>query len=330
MATSPIVTVCIPTYNRPVMLRSAIESAVTQSIRDIEVIVSDNASTDDTEDVVRSFSDSRLTYDRLSTNIGLHGNLTRCLHLGRGKYRVVLHDDDLMLPSNLERKARLLDENPDVGLVHSAFHFVDVEGRPTGPVQNWSRLTETTVEPGESFIRRSLNAGGLVCVASVMLRSECVAEERFDAADGPYTDDALWLRVAHRRQVGFLPDPLSGLRVHPASASSGFQTVRVSGDRHRLTRHHAASVKQAHGRFVEHADLDPTTRAEFADVVRRCDRRMRLTIAVTGNVPPRALQLAKQAVRWRPGGRLHRMLSLDGSSPTTPPPPASGGPPPAA
>jgi glycosyltransferase involved in cell wall biosynthesis len=314
----PTVTVCIPTYNRADLLRSSLQSVLWQSLRDIEVIVSDNASTDDTEEVVRSLGDPRVIYDRNEENIGLFANMSRCLSLGSGTYRVVLPDDDLMLPGNLERKVAFLEKHPAASMVHSGFRFLDAGGNPTGPIMNWARLAEDTLEPGESFVRRSIALGGLVCVSSVMLRSDAVAGERFDADDGPYADMALWLRVATRGDIGFLPDPLSGLRVHQSSASSGFRTVRVQRGRHKLTTSHADALRQAHGRFVARADLDPVTRDELAGVLATADRRLRFSILVNSHVPPVALRAAKRAAGWRPGAGLHKLIALEGAY--SPPP----------
>ena len=80
----PLVTICIPTYNRPEMLRQSLQSVLWQSYRHLEVIVSDNASDTDTAAVVDSVGDDRVRVDRLATNIGLHRNMSRCLHLGTG------------------------------------------------------------------------------------------------------------------------------------------------------------------------------------------------------------------------------------------------------
>ena len=315
MTESPAVTVCIPTYNRRELLAASLQSVRDQSLQDIEIIVSDNASTDDTGDYVRSLNDPRIRYDRLEENIGLFGNLSRCLQLGSGRYRVMLPDDDLMLRGNLEAKARYLDQNPSAGLVHSAFRYLDRNARPVGPTQHWSRLTETTLEPGESFVRRSLALGGIVCVSSVMLRSDLVAEEKFDADDGPYADIALWLRVASRSDVGFLMAPLSGYLVHASSASSGFDLVEVTNGRHTMTESHADAVLQAHGRFVQRGDFSPELRTELAKVVADSDRRMRWTIRAHRMFSPNTLSTLKKVAGWSAGSLIHRKMSLDGAQP---------------
>jgi len=315
MTGSPAVTVCIPTYNRRTLLAASLQSVRDQSLPDLEIIVSDNASTDDTGDYVRSLNDPRIRYDRLDENIGLFGNLSRCLQLGSGRYRVMLPDDDLMLPGNLEAKVRYLDENPSAGMVHSAFRYLDQNAKPVGPTQHWSRLSQTTLEPGESFVRRSLALGGIVCVSSVMLRSELVANEKFDADDGPYADIALWLRVGARSDVGFLLEPLSGYLVHASSASSDFSLVEVTDGRHTMTESHADAVLQAHGRFVQRADFDPQLRAELARVVADSDRRMRWTIRAHRMFSPSTLATLKKVAGWSAGSLVHRKLSLDGAQP---------------
>jgi glycosyltransferase involved in cell wall biosynthesis len=308
-----LVTICIPTYNRPDMLRQSLQSVLLQSYRHIEVIVSDNASTTGTEAVIAEFGDPRVRLDRLPDNIGLHGNLTRALHLGSGRYRAMLPDDDLMLPGCLERKVAFLDAHPEVGMVHSAFRYVGADGLPYGPVTKWTPMDSDTVQPGREFIRQSIAQGGVTCVSSVMLRSDLATDECFDVADGPYCDNALWLRVAQRSDVGFLAEPLSGYRVHVGSASSSFRTMEKVRGRTVLTLQHAEALRQAHGRFVERPDLDPEWAAELRQLQQDSDRRLRLTIMITRWVPPALLGLLKRLVRWGRGSRLYARMSLHSS-----------------
>ena len=80
-----LVSVCIPTYNYGRFLGQAIESVLAQTWGDFELVVCDNASTDDTQDVVASFRDERIRSYRNDANIGLFGNFSRCLELARGE-----------------------------------------------------------------------------------------------------------------------------------------------------------------------------------------------------------------------------------------------------
>ena len=330
-----LVTVCIPTFNRPDMLRQSLQSVLWQSYPEFEVIISDNASTTDTESVVAEFGDPRIHLDRLPQSIGQFRNMSRALHVGRGTYRMMLPDDDLMLPGNLERKVAFFEAHPEVGLVHSTFRYVGSDGLPFGPVTKWTHLSADTVQPGREFIGQSLAQGGITCVSSVMLRSALVADEAFDEADGPYCDNALWLRVALRSDVGFLAEPLAGYRVHVGSASSGFKTMEKVRGRTVLTLQHADALRQAHGRFVERPELDPDSAAKFTKLQRDSDRRMRLAIRISRWVPPPLLKVAKRLLRWGRGSRLHSAVSLysayppeavgDGTPPRAPSPSTVGG-----
>jgi len=118
----PKVSVCIPTYNCGNFLSHAIDSVLNQTFTDYELIICDNASIDDTEEIVKSYSDRRIRYFRNPTNLGMVGNWNRCIEKSTGKHVYILHADDLMLPENLDEKVRILDSNHSVGLVHSNYY----------------------------------------------------------------------------------------------------------------------------------------------------------------------------------------------------------------
>src|SRR5262245_38069219 len=116
---SPMVSVCIPTYNGSAFVAEAIRSVLDQSLSDLELIVVDDASTDTTVEVAGSFADQRLRLVTSRVNRGLVGNWNRCVELAGGRYLCIFHQDDVMLPDNLAAKAKLLEANPRVGFVHS-------------------------------------------------------------------------------------------------------------------------------------------------------------------------------------------------------------------
>ena len=91
----PKVTIAIPTYNRADdYLKQTLKSALNQTYENIEIIVSDNCSTDNTEAVVNSFNDSRIRYFRQQENIGANNNFNFCLKQAKGEYFLLLLDDD--------------------------------------------------------------------------------------------------------------------------------------------------------------------------------------------------------------------------------------------
>ncbi|AEF81571.1 putative paratose transferase [Leadbettera azotonutricia ZAS-9] len=106
------ITICIPTYKRPNLLRDAIESAVNQNTNiGYQIIVVDNDSDfNNTEvaEIVQSFNDSKIIYYKNKENLQLFGNLNRCAVLARTKYFAFLHDDDLLLEDYLEHVATII------------------------------------------------------------------------------------------------------------------------------------------------------------------------------------------------------------------------------
>lgn len=125
----PLVTIGIPTYNRASgYLRGAIESALAQSYTNIEVIVSDNCSTDHTRGVVQSFDDPRLIYFRQEENIGQVNNTNFIVQKARGDYLLIYHDDDMIDPDFIETCMIACDHRRDLGLIVTGSRVIDGSG----------------------------------------------------------------------------------------------------------------------------------------------------------------------------------------------------------
>lgn len=125
-----LVTIGIPTYNRADgYLRQALESALNQTYENIEVIVSDNCSTDNTEAVVRAFSDQRLRYFRHDENIGANNNFNFCVEQARGDYFLLLHDDDMIDADFVQVCLKAADYRPDFGIIQTGTRIVDSNGK---------------------------------------------------------------------------------------------------------------------------------------------------------------------------------------------------------
>jgi glycosyltransferase involved in cell wall biosynthesis len=111
----PQITVCIPTYNRAHFLRESIPSVLAQTYTDLQILVSDNASTDNTAEVVASFQDTRIVYYRQAENIGLTGNLRSVIERAikaNTEYVAILSDDDLFLHDHLATAITMLKAYP--------------------------------------------------------------------------------------------------------------------------------------------------------------------------------------------------------------------------
>ena len=228
----PIVSVCTPTYNRSPLLVQAIQSVLGQTFQDFELLISDNASTDETQAVVRSFDDPRIRYVRNHTNLGDRANYGRCLQLARGAYLTMLADDDIMMPDNLAAKVAVLSKHARVGLVHSKYHVIDKKGDITRDNTNWGHgpdRMEDAIELGQDVVRAMLLTFNFINGSTVMFRRACY--ERV----GGYTDQLLytfdiefWMRIALHYDVAFLATPLIKWRFHQGSITSQ-HTARPDG-----------------------------------------------------------------------------------------------------
>lgn len=125
----PLVTIAMPTYNRADgYLPEAIESALRQTYRPIEILISDNCSTDDTTERVRSYEDPRIRYVRHETNLGAQGNFEYCVDAARGDFFLMLHDDDRIDPDLVETCIDALDTTTKVGYVRTGNRLINGEG----------------------------------------------------------------------------------------------------------------------------------------------------------------------------------------------------------
>lgn len=133
----PLVTIGIPTYNRAgSYLQGTLESALNQSYKNIEIVVSDNCSPDGTETLVKSYSDARLKYFRQSENIKPNDNFNFCLSKAEGAYFLLLHDDDLIDFDFIETCLNAAKYNTNVGIIRTGTRIVDGNNKMKGESLN--------------------------------------------------------------------------------------------------------------------------------------------------------------------------------------------------
>ena len=226
----PTVTVYIPTYNRSGMLKGAVESVLAQSFEDFELIISDNASEDETQTVVKSFNDPRIVYLHNDQNIGFQKNWQRSPALSKGRYITILSDDDLMMPENLALKVEVLSKNERVGLVHSKFHLINGDGMIVKYNTNWAHGPDRdcdAIERGREVLEKMLLTFNIINPSTVMFKRECYERLGGFSKKLRLTDDwEYWMHIAAYYDVAFLAKPLVKWRVHGGSLTSQF----VMGD----------------------------------------------------------------------------------------------------
>ncbi|GLR82694.1 glycosyltransferase family 2 protein [Azospirillum oryzae] len=137
------VSICIPTRNRPNLLRELLDTVFAQTYGNYEVIITDNSDNDETRDLVAArYADPRVRYHKNETNLGMDGNARRAFSFITGEFFTFTADDDFWDADNLRRKVDLLRRVPEVNACFSNAHHILMDGRPH------PQPFHTTLRPG--------------------------------------------------------------------------------------------------------------------------------------------------------------------------------------
>lgn len=241
----PRVSVILPVYNGESYLRPAIESVLTQSFDDLEVIAINDGSTDGSGEILESYKDHRLHVFH-QQNLGLALTLNRGLALARGEYVARQDADDISLPNRIESQVSYLDSHPECGLLGT-----------------WSTIWEADRETRRGH-RHPIGNGSLQLLglfdcffvhSSVMMRRSIALEVGgypADPARNPPEDFDLWSRIARRCAIANLPQVLLVYREIPGSISR--EKADLISDRvHRIACENVARMLDLP---ISHSGLD--------------------------------------------------------------------------
>jgi glycosyltransferase involved in cell wall biosynthesis len=228
--TLPIVSVCIPAYNMARYLPFAIESVLNQKFQDYELVICDDASTDSTPEICRSYDDSRIRYVRTAGKSGQGRAFNRCLDEARGEFVTILHHDDYFLPGFLEDRVARLQGSPQFDFVFGSVQVIDADSVLQSTTGRWP--DDKVFEPGE--LLEPMLHGCILCPPSLMIRRSClekVGRFRTDLTWGP---DWEWnLRLAEHCAGAFTATPYAAYRVHDASGTAEQLNAAKNGPQER-------------------------------------------------------------------------------------------------
>jgi len=231
------ISVIIPCYNHARYLGEAIQSARAQTYRDVEIIVVDDGSTDDTAQVAAAFSASvRYIFQ---TNAGLSAARNTGIRASAGEYIALLDADDLWRPEFLETLAAILDRDPSLGAVYSGSQFINVRGEVLPQV-----ITRTV--PANA-LRDALTDGEFFPPCAVLTRKNVFQRVGlFDETLSASEDWDMWLRVAAQFPFAGIANGLALYRMHGNNMSRD------------LKRMFDSQLQVAHKHFGS-ADGEPAT-----------------------------------------------------------------------
>jgi len=227
----PLVSICIPTYNSAPYLRESLESIVHQTYDNLEIIVSDNASKDDTESIVRSYSTyHKIYFYKNLTNIGCYNNYNKCISLAKGEFIAIYHSDDIYELNIVEEEVEFLQNHPKVGGVFTLDRLINENGKIIGEtnipkelknknIYNFNEIYKALLKNGNSFLRTPT----FMTRISIYNRIGLFNEKDF----GTSADLEMWLRILEKYVIGILHQKLMKHRVSSSSGTASYWNERT-------------------------------------------------------------------------------------------------------
>jgi glycosyltransferase involved in cell wall biosynthesis len=215
---APVVSIIIPTYNGSRYLALTIESVLNQTFGDFEIIVVDDGSEENIEEVLKPFA-NRISFIRIQ-NSGPAAARNVGIRASRGEFIALLDHDDIWGPENLETKLDFLNKNPDYAMAYSYPELIDSEGNalqqiypsefPSGPVFEDFLYRNRITSFSCTLIRKSIFLGSNLSVGLLDERKDILCCDDYD----------MWLRIADVNVIGFSPDKQVYYRIHNANLTS--------------------------------------------------------------------------------------------------------------
>ncbi|MDO8837370.1 MAG: glycosyltransferase family A protein [Parvibaculum sp.] len=231
------VSIVLPAYNAEMFVGDAVNSVLSQTCEDWELIVIDDGSNDGTSEVVSGFNDARIKLIR-QPNAGVSTARNRGLRAARGGYITFLDADDLLPPDALKIRAEFLDGNPDVDIVNGS---VQIEAGVSGKITSLYRPDVHRQKLFDRLVRMDPAVFFGVCY---MLRRACVREHVFPPGQTHAEDITFFLEVAHDEDISYaaVDSVVYRYRVAPHSAmanldgiESGYMSLlRAAENMHRI------------------------------------------------------------------------------------------------
>jgi glycosyltransferase involved in cell wall biosynthesis len=200
----PKVTVLMSVYNGERYLNEAVDSILAQTFTDFEFLIIDDASTDLTPEILRSYDDPRIRIVTNEENLGLTKSLNKGIALARGEYIARMDADDVSFIVRLERQVEFMEKNADIGVLGSNYQYIDESGYPKGVV---STSLDPELTRWELLFLNPL-AHPTVLMRTALMRSVQGYDETFRFSQ----DYELWCRLTKITQLAKLQDVLLYLR----------------------------------------------------------------------------------------------------------------------
>jgi glycosyltransferase involved in cell wall biosynthesis len=289
----PLVSICIPAYNAERTIKGTLESVLKQTYQNLEILVIDNDSTDNTWKIIQQFGDIRLIIKRNETNIGAEANFSKCVMLANGEYIAVFHADDLYSPNMIAKQVRIFQSSPTIGAVYTNASFINDKNEIIGHNKLPFELRNKEIYPFSEIFIAILKRGNFLVCPSCMIRGKLYKELIPFKVDMFKTsaDLDMWLRVLERHPIAIIDERLMCYRKSDDSYSYRVKYQRTEESDYYKVMDYYLSTKAN----IIHVSQDALKDYEFQ---RNLDKIARATNYLVQYRPKEAKKLLKQSISF--------------------------------
>lgn len=232
MNITPKVSIVLTSFNHEKYIRESIDTVLAQAYENFELIIWDDASTDQSWSIINSYSDTRIKVFHNQKNRGpVYGINKAIAEVASGEYIAIHHSDDVWASDKLEKQVLFLDNNPKIGAVFTNALAIGEDSQPLNdPAHFYSTIFEQPNRTRYEWLNHFFYKGNALCHPSVLIRRQCYNEcglYRYGLSQLPDFD--MWIRLCFKYEIHVLPERLVHFRVraHEANTSGNRPEVRI-------------------------------------------------------------------------------------------------------
>lgn len=224
MALEKLVSVCINAYNSAEVIGETLESVLNQTYKNLQIIVVDDCSTDNTAEIVKSYDDDRIELYTLPKNFNISNANNECLHRAKGEYIAHIDSDDIWAEDKIEKQIKFLEENPQYGACFTHATLIDKTGRifASGELpESFLTLFDRENMTQAGFVRRFYDHSNFLCHSSVVMRMSVYEKlGDHDLTLNKLHDYDYWIRMNFICPLYIYPEKLVFYRIWHANNST--------------------------------------------------------------------------------------------------------------